>query len=108
MEVNVGVRPLKHTVLVPVGFSDTKQIAGGLQGWQVGIFIGRVGDHEHQVDDRLGYQAQHRRRAGMLNPQGPTPKCSPDSVSLMLKELRPLRIVVDNPNPDLSLIRHLR
>jgi len=43
---------------------------------------------------RFGDEARHRRRAGMLNPQHPVTKGSPDSVSLTPKQLRPQRVIV--------------
>jgi len=53
MQVDIGVWPFEHTVLVPIGFSDPEAIASRLQGRCVRSFLYRVSDHQQKIDDRF-------------------------------------------------------
>jgi hypothetical protein len=46
-------------MLVPVGLSDAKDIAGRFQGSHVLSFIGRVADGEEDVNDGFGDEPRH-------------------------------------------------
>ena len=56
-------------MLEPVRLADTKDVARRLQRRHVGVLVGRVGDDEVDVDERLRREAGHRCRADVLEQQ---------------------------------------
>ena len=94
VHVDVGVGPLEQAVLEPVGLPDPQAVAGGLQLRHVRGLVGRVRHLERDVDDRLGGQARHRRRADVLDPDDPVAEGGADPLLLTLVQARPVRVVV--------------
>lgn len=59
--------PFQHAVLVPVGFTNPKHISGGLECGQPGIFIRRIVDNQHQIDDRFRCEPRDGGRARVFD-----------------------------------------
>src|SRR5262249_10983402 len=54
VEVDVRVRPLEHSVLVPVSLSNVKSVPSRGEYRFVRRFVRRIGDDENDVNDGLG------------------------------------------------------
>jgi hypothetical protein len=92
--VDVRVRALEHAVLEPLRLADAQDVARRFEGRDVRLLVGRVGDDEDDVDDRLRGDARHRGRADVLDPQRAAAERPPDSCSFPLEQSRPVRVVV--------------
>ena len=71
--------PLNSAVLEPVGLADAHDVASRLPSAGRRRLVGRVGDAEHDVDDRLGRRARERtssRRARAAAPVRPAARGS--------------------------------
>src|SRR6266540_1384828 len=95
VQVDAWVLVLEKSMLEPIGLADPEHVPRILQGRNVCLLVGGVGDREHDVDDRLRNQPRHGRRAGVLDLEGPLLERVPDSLLLAAEERRPLRVVVD-------------
>jgi len=54
VEVDVGVRPFEHPVLVPVSLSEVKSVARRRECRGVRRFVRGIGDDKNHVDDGFG------------------------------------------------------
>ncbi len=110
VEIDVRVRTLEDPVLEPLRLADHEDVARPLEVGQVRRLVRRVGDLEHHVDDRLGGQRRHRRRACVLQSHDPGAEHVADAHRLALEPHRPFRVVLDDVDPRLQLGRraHVR
>ena len=67
MEVDVLTRSIKQPVLEPVRLANPQHVPGALEISNVGRLVGGVRHLENDVDDRLGDESKHRRRADVLH-----------------------------------------
>jgi len=59
MDAHVRVGSLEKAVLEPVGLTDAEDVSGSLEVGDIGGLVRGVGDHEHDVDDRLRRKPGH-------------------------------------------------
>ncbi|PKW15373.1 hypothetical protein A8926_3072 [Saccharopolyspora spinosa] len=62
MRVDGRVPAPEQLVLVPAGFPYVQRITGCFRVRDVRGFVGRVGDRQNDVEDRLGRETGHRSR----------------------------------------------
>ena len=68
MEVHVCLGTFEHAVLVPARLTDTEPITGFLQRRSILSFLGGIGHHEYDIDNRLGREAGNGCRARVFYP----------------------------------------
>jgi hypothetical protein len=94
MEIHVDLRAIEQAVLVRIRLPDAQDIPGRFQRRDVGGLIRGIGDHEHDVDDRLGDEPGDRRGPDVLAAQG-TPTKGVTNASFLAREVfRPRGIVL--------------
>jgi hypothetical protein len=106
VEIDIGVGPLEQPMLMPIGLANVEHIAGGFHRGHVLGLIGRIGDGENQIDDRLGGESRDRSRADMLERQDARTKRSTNARRLADEECRPLGAVI--AQMDRSVVRAQR
>src|SRR5262245_39965162 len=89
MEINVCVRSLEHPMRVPVWLADAEHVARRLQGWDIRWLVGRVRNHQQQVDAWFGCQPRHRGRADVVKPYHVGTERSPHPLGFAREEARP-------------------
>ena len=82
-DVQVGARGLvgEGAVLVPVTFAQDEREALCLERCAVRGLVGRVGDRQVEVDDRLGREPGHSRRSHVLQVEHLVTECASDALS---------------------------
>ena len=86
--------PLNTRCSCQSGSRIRTDVAAGLHGRDVRRLVGRVGDDQEDVDDRLGREARHGRRPDVLQQTDAVAEDVPDAGRLALVEHRPRRVVV--------------
>ena len=76
----------------------SQAIAGGLQGGEIRRLVGRVGDHQDDVDDRFGGEARHGRGSHVLDLHGPLAERRADTVLFAGVPVRPGRVRIREPH----------
>jgi hypothetical protein len=94
VDVHVRVGALEQAMLVPVGLADAEDIARGFEVGDVRALVGRVGNDEHDVDQRLGRKPRHRSRSDVLDANQLVAQGSADPCRFALVQARPLRFVL--------------
>ena len=97
-DVHVGVRVvvLEDAVLLELRLTDRQHQAGRLEVAQPGVLVGRVGDGQVDVDDGLGPEPAHGRRAdGGDREHAVTQSVSQRRLDLLVRR-RPARIGCDH------------
>ena len=95
VHVHVALRGAEHAMPLLV---DAQHVAGRLER-RAGVRVGRVGDRDEDVDDRLGVEARDGGRADVLDPLRGRPQRGGDPLALGREPLRPLRAVRRQPHP---------
>jgi len=54
VKIQIDAGAFEQAMLIPVGLADSQHVTRRFQRWNVRPLIGRVRDHEENVDDRLG------------------------------------------------------
>src|SRR5580658_10599266 len=88
----------EHPVLVPIRFAHPQDISRGLQLEQVNGFVGRIWNHDENIDDGLGCETGDGRRPNVLDPEGGAAKATRDDVGVLAILLWPTLVVVDDLN----------
>src|SRR5262245_60952192 len=98
VDVDVLFRSPEHSVLVPIRLPHPQDIPRRLQLWQICELIRRIRGYDKNINDGLGGQTRHGCRPHMLDSQGGAAKRVGDDPGVRLKLLRPIRVVVENPD----------
>src|SRR5436305_1975592 len=98
MQIQTLLIILEHPMLVPARLTDTELVTSFLQSRNVLCFVAGVDHDKNDVDDRLGRKTRNGRGSNVFDAQGVLSKRCTDLPRLLLKSMRPFRVVLNQKN----------
>jgi|SRR5579872_5817753 len=96
MNMHIPFESSEHPMLMPIRLPDSEDITGGFQLTKIRRLVGRIRNCDKNVNYGFRTEFRYRCRADMLYLERGCAKSIGNNIRVVLKPLRPIRIVVDN------------
>jgi|SRR5579872_5846472 len=96
MNMHIPFESSEHPMLMPVRLPDSEDVTGGFQLRKVCRLVGRIRNYDKNVNYGFRTEIGYRCRADMFYLKCGCAKGIGNNIRVLLKPLRPIRIIVDN------------